>query len=280
MIETLAIDGILPSFLLYRLPFTNAPALAMSAFTIGSLVIYGSAGANLTVLSGLFAFTFLFTLLLFPISSLILSYNRPHLARTPRPSLLLVFFTLALSVTLIVGNSVLAPKTIGYFATYSIVTLAGFWALSRKSSALKLVWWILDSGKRTRRLAKKAAGVMVALRGGPVVIFVETDEINRLFERLLYVRSNEETACVKLVHCYRTIADIPSELEANYKILDEAFPSITIDLIFVEGEFSPSMVNVVADRLGVASQLCFIGCLGPNFPHTIGEFPGVRIIDV
>ena len=163
-----------------------------------------------------------------------MAYNRPRLERTPRPSLFLVVFTIALAITLIVGNSVLAPKTVGYFATYSIVIFAAFWALSRKSSAVKLVWWIFDHGKRTRGLANKAENVMVSLRGGPVVVFVETDEvrtrvalrsrpqtiisqINRLFERLLYVRSNEETSCVKLVHCYRSIADIPSELEANYK---------------------------------------------------------------
>ena len=39
------------------------------------------------------------------------------------------------------------------------------------------------------------------------------------------------------------------------------------------------MVNVVADRLGVASQLCFIGCPGPDSGYSMSEFPDVRIID-
>lgn len=169
----------------------------MGTFTAGSLIIYGSSGANLDVLSGLcvfspddtiwvliiricrrFAFTFLFTLLLFPISSLVLSYNRPRLARAPRPSLFIVVFTIALSITLIVGNSVLAPKTIGYFATYTIVLFAAFYALSVKSGAVKLLWWVLEHSSRTGGLAKKAVGAMVALRGGPVIVFVETDEVS------------------------------------------------------------------------------------------------------
>lgn len=63
---------------------------------------------------------------------------------------------------------------------------------------------------------------------------------------VLYVRQNEETSHVKLIHfCGETI---PSELEANTKsvyripcgstihpkyvlVLDEAFPEITIDLV-------------------------------------------------
>lgn len=42
-------------------------------------------------------------------------------------------------------------------------------------------------------------------------------QIHKLFELLVYVRENEETACVKIVHCYRKTEDIPSELEPNCK---------------------------------------------------------------
>lgn len=35
---------------------------------------------------------------------------------------------------------------------------------------------------------------------------------------ILYVRKNEDTSNVKLIHCYRNdLNDIPSELESNYK---------------------------------------------------------------
>jgi hypothetical protein len=67
---------------------------------------------------------------------------------------------------------------------------------------------------------------------------------------LLYVRENEETSCVKIVHFCDEENGVPSELEANAKseleslclslisyilsrgeVLDEAFPEITIDLV-------------------------------------------------
>jgi hypothetical protein len=39
------------------------------------------------------------------------------------------------------------------------------------------------------------------------------------------------------MHSYQNAEDIPSELALNVKILDEAFPSITLDLVFVLGTF-------------------------------------------
>ncbi|EUC65056.1 AAAP amino acid permease, putative, partial [Rhizoctonia solani AG-3 Rhs1AP] len=63
--------------------------------------------------------------------------------------------------------------------------------------------------------------------------------INHLVQAMLYIRKNELTSHVKLVHVYKTISTIPSELKANIRILDEAFPSITLDLVFIQGDFSP-----------------------------------------
>jgi hypothetical protein len=48
---------------------------------------------------------------------------------------------------------------------------------------------------------------------------------------VLYVATSEETSCMKLVHFYDDACPVPSEMEPNWKILDEAFPGITIDLV-------------------------------------------------
>lgn len=43
------------------------------------------------------------------------------------------------------------------------------------------------------------------------------------------------------IHAYEALDRIPSELEANCKILDEAFPAMTVDLAFLKGSFSPAV---------------------------------------
>ncbi len=112
---------------------------------------------------------------------------------------------------------------------------------------------------------RKLIGFMKRLKRRPVCILVKTDEvccsvlglhlpaylfplkINSLFHMILYVRKNEETSCLKIIHFYEEEKGVPSELEANAKstlqqngfagiysfpaVLDEAFPELTVDLV-------------------------------------------------
>jgi hypothetical protein len=80
------------------------------------------------------------------------------------------------------------------------------------------------------------------------------------------------------VHFYDRIEDIPSEFEANYRILDEAYPSVTIELAFVQASFDPVNVLAVSTKLGVPTTLCFIQCPGEAFGWSMGDLGGVRII--
>lgn len=94
---------------------------------------------------------------------------------------------------------------------------------------------------------------------------------------ILYVCKSEPTSLVKLVHFNDPkCPEIPSELEANAKILDEAFPELTIDLIIVPERFEPSSVHALSKNLNIPTSLMFIGCPRDGGWH-VGEF-GVRII--
>ncbi|GAA5987220.1 hypothetical protein JCM11641_006064 [Rhodosporidiobolus odoratus] len=78
------------------------------------------------------------------------------------------------------------------------------------------------------------------------------------------------------------VDEIPSELEANFQILDEAFPSITIDLIFLQAPFSPRYVHALAQRLGTNVARCFMGCPSERWKEEkefgVRELAGVRVI--
>jgi len=94
----------------------------------------------------------------------------------------------------------------------------------------------------------------------------------------MYVRQNEETSCLKIVHFHDDQKKAPvSEIEANAKILDEAFPEITIDLVLIEDSFTPSNVAALAHHLQIPRSLMFISCPGDRLPQSIDEF-GTRII--
>lgn len=66
-------------------------------------------------------------------------------------------------------------------------------------------------------------------------------QIHSLVDIILYIRNNETTAHIIFIHAYQHVGSIPRELAPNIKILDEAFPTVTVDLIFVQGTFGPTV---------------------------------------
>lgn len=84
---------------------------------------------------------------------------------------------------------------------------------------------------------------------------------------------NETTSRVIVIHCFQDLNDLPSELEANIQLVDEAYPKITVDLIFVEAEFSPVIVESISIQLGIPKHRFFQAC-----PTSTSKHPMLRII--
>lgn len=88
---------------------------------------------------------------------------------------------------------------------------------------LRWVYWTYDqypalhSWRASRAWGMRLVATMRGLRRQQVCILVKTDEINSLCHMILYVRKNEETSHLKVVHFYEDDEGIPSELEANAK---------------------------------------------------------------
>ncbi|KAJ7439001.1 amino acid permease-domain-containing protein [Mycena latifolia] len=275
----LAYDRIVPQAFLTLLPLSGAPYVSVLAFTAINAVLYASAGASLAIVSKMFSLVWLTVMSLFPLALLLLRFNRGRIPRDRNAPLSVVALALTLTPVVFAGNVAIDPSTGGYFAAYLLGVLAVFAATQNKVGLLRAVYWAYDQYPALHRWAWGAAlvRVMARLKRQPVCILVKTDEINHLLHMLLYVRENEETSCVKIVHFSDAEAGIPSELEANAKILDEAFPEITIDLIVVQGAFAPPQVVALAHRLRIPPALMLMSCPGPRFPHPVAEF-GTRII--
>ncbi|GAA5832315.1 hypothetical protein JCM11251_006406 [Rhodosporidiobolus azoricus] len=321
LIQRLSLDGYLPRVLLRPLPITGSPPLVVALFTALCIIVYTSSGNNLSVVSNMFALVFLAVMALYPLSLLILSYNRPSLPhpskRTHRPTpFLWTFFTLLLSLALIAGVIWNQTVSVGFFAAYMLAIAAAVLGWAKRGNWLRVVWWACETGLGWRRGAEVCVrGIKRAKVGKEVVLFVKGDEINTLFERILYVEQNEDTACIKLVHFYGAksrpsssagnkkadgeadvdgedvtpggtdssgVEAIPSELHANFQLLDEAFPSITIDLIFLQAPFSPPYIHALAHRLDIPVARCFMGCPSPDWAEEkefgLRELAGVRVI--
>ncbi|KAJ7844513.1 amino acid permease-domain-containing protein [Mycena olivaceomarginata] len=249
LFSQLAYDRVVPQVFLRVLPVSGAPYVSVLMFTGMSGVLYASTGASLAIVSKMFSLVWLTVMALFPLALLLLRFNRGRMPRARTAPMGCLVLALVLTPVVFAGNVAIDPSTAGYFAAYLIGVLAVFAATQNQVQLLRATW------------GAALGGVIARLKRQPVCILVRTDEINHLLHMLLYVRENEETSCVKVVHFCDAESGVPSELEANAKILDEAFPEITIDLIIIP----PSLM--------------FMSCPGPRFTYPIAEF-GARVISL
>lgn len=232
-----------------------------------------------------FSLVWLLVMSLFPLASLLLKFNRGRMPRSVHTSLATVLFSLALASAIVAGNVVIDPTILGYAAAYALTLIIMFFVNQRAGRIIQVLYWMLDqtpilqSFAWVRRRSLMLVNIMRRVKKHPVCCLVRTDEINLLFKMALYVSKNEESNCMKLVHFVDETKGVPSEMEANWKILDEAFPEITVDLILVSASFNPTSVIALAHHLQIPTSLFFMGCPGPHFPHSFEDF-GTRIIDL
>ncbi|TFK40382.1 AAAP amino acid permease [Crucibulum laeve] len=285
LLEQLALHRVLPNFFLRLLPKTGSPFVSVLSFAAFSSALYASAGTSLNIISQMFSLVWLTVMSFFPISLLLLRFNRGRIRRDSPISLVVIFIALIIVPAVLVGNIAVNPLTAAYFAAYFLGIVVIFTATQNKIYLLRWIYWTYDQYpclhhcRATMAWGKILINLMTNLRRQPVCILVKTDEINHLFHMILYVQKNEETSYLKIVHFYDQEFGVPSELEANAKILDEAFPEITIDLILIDAVFEPTNVAALANHLKIPTSVMFMTCPGKDFPYSMSEL-GTRIISL
>lgn len=111
-----------------------------------------------------------------------------------------------------------------------------------------------------------------------VIFFTKDAEIAILNKAVLYIRDNEQTNWVLMVHVTRDEQDIPAHFEENCLILDKAYPKFRIDPVVVRGTFGPELIDQLSEKLGVPKNLMFITTPSERFSHKVSDFGGVRLV--
>ncbi|KAG8833221.1 hypothetical protein FRC17_011113 [Serendipita sp. 399] len=284
LMRTLANDGVLPKLILRPMPLTGQPFVAPLFFLFACLAMYATSRFRLVTISAVFSVTVLTVLLLYPISNIFLKFNRDRLPRKYRTSLLVTFLALAATIAMLVGNLVLSPIAIGLFASYFAFVLAGLFIVKSQAKIARVVIWLYGQSevfrnfRFTRGLDALCVKIIKSTRRHTICVWVKGDDIYHLVEYVLYIRRNEPTGRIVFLHAYQEVQDIPSELGPNVKILDEAFPAITLDLTFVQGTFGPELVGAASKKMNIPRSRMFASCFGGNHLHSLADYRGLRLI--
>ncbi|RHZ89733.1 hypothetical protein Glove_11g36 [Diversispora epigaea] len=280
LIQRMTSDHILPQFLLRKNRFTGTYHWIILSFLIFCITLYVIVGGDTTSLAGVFAISFLSVLCMFAIGNILLKYKRGRLYRKVRVSTGVVFLGLASILAGLIGNIVYNPQMAHYFLIYFGSLFFVMLLMLNRVWLLKTLFFYLDKIiiLHKFKVADTVISLIKKLKEQPVIFFTNTDELHILNKAILYVKDSESSGHIKFVHLYEKIEDIPKKLEASHVVLDELYPKIQIDLMFIQGKFDPETVEAISIHLKIPKSLMFISCPGEKFRYKIGEFGGIRTI--
>jgi len=279
----MSLDRCLPQFLLHTNQLRQTNHWIILIFFLVCSSLYWAVGGNVTTLAGVYTLAFLGVMSLFAMGNMLLKYKRSQLPRLIRSSWPGVLCALAAVLAGLIATIISSPRNIEYFSIYFVITALIIVAMFLRISLLKILLYFtkitLKRFAKTRQRAEtRISGWIQEINSQCVVFFASKDDPAYLNKAILYVRDNELTNWIKIVHVYDGDAP-PSDFVANIRFLDLCYPKIRLDLITVKGTFNPETVEKLSNIFNIPKNFMFFACPHTNqLPHAIASFGGVRMI--
>jgi hypothetical protein len=287
LVERMTLDRCLPQALIKKNKWRGTNHRIYIVFFVICVSIIAATGGAIATLAGVYTISFLGVMALFAIGNMLLKVKRDKLKRTVRAPWLFAIIALAATLIGMVGNVVLDPNNFKWFLIYFIPTVSIVGVMFLRISILKGVLTAVDGVMEKISAVSKATTDSIEkwiakINSQRIVFFTKGDNVSNLNRAILYVLDNEPTKRVTIVHLEREgqpdEIEPPEKLKADVAYLDEVYPQVDIELLLLQGEFTPDTIEQLSARLDVPKNYMFIGAPGQDFPHNLSELGGVRLI--
>jgi hypothetical protein len=220
---------------------------------------------------------------LFALGNMLLKIKRKNLPRQTQAKWISVTIGMCAVLVGLIGNALIDPSYLVTFLQYFIPAMLVIAVMLGRIVLLKAFLSMVRSltasivGPMTR-LTKAVREKIEEINAQQIVFFTRGDNIANLNNALLYVRQNEHTNRLKIVTITNQEVQVPDDLVAELKFLDQAYPEIDIEFVQLAGHFGPELIQRLSEEWNIPRNLMFIGSPGGRLPYDLAELGGVRLI--
>ncbi|EQC26208.1 hypothetical protein SDRG_15944 [Saprolegnia diclina VS20] len=291
LVRRLASDHILPAFLMQENSCRRTNHwILFGYFGVATSLVLVLEG-NVETLSGVYTYAFLGLMTLFGSGCMLLKFKRADLKR----DVIAPWWACILGVSLVIvaffGNLCGDPTILTYFALYFSCVLLVVFLMFERLFFLRLAMYVLQRicpstrKEETKPLATGARGgrtIVKAMRriteACPTVFFCKQADLASINKAILYVRQNEQTSRLVIVHVYDAETGVPDLFGESIVMFDKIYPKLKIDLVAVESVFGPALIEWVATEYSIPKNMMFIKQPSAEATFNIASLGGVRII--
>lgn len=282
LVERMALDRILPSFLLKKNKKGSSYIIFITFFILCVTILLITEG-NLEALAGVYTIAFLSVMVLFGLGNLLLKINRKQLPRPERVGPLALLVAITGVIVALMGNIILKPEYLTIFLEYLIPTLLIVGFMLFRIQIFKAALYLLDyitpeNNVFFNKINKEIKKKIISVNSQTFVFFTNNDNVATLNKVLQYISKNEHTKRLKIVAVVPAEASVANNLIKDVEVLDRAYPAINIEFVEEIGNFGPEKIKELSKRWKIPVNFMFIGTPGDNFKYRVQELGDVRVI--
>ncbi|CAM3983783.1 MULTISPECIES: APC family permease [Flavobacterium] len=287
LLERMTLDRILPPFFLKKNKKGSSYRIVIM-FLLLSVSVLLITNGDVRLLAGVYTISFLSVMALFGIGNILLKIKRNSLPRPEKASWIAVIIAIFAVIVALIGNVVMPPKpdlpsNLEVFSYYFVPTILFIAVMLNRTILLKVVLKILDAffdpiRKFSVVIDRKIKQILNKINQQEFVFFTKGDNIATLNKVMLYIERNEHTKKIKIVTVLEKGKLGPPNLEQEIDFLDREYPEIDIELIILEGTFTPKLIQELSVKWNIPVNFMFIGSPTEKFPYKIEQLGGVRLI--
>jgi amino acid transporter len=304
LVRRMTLDRCLPQFLLKENRRRTPHRIVILFFLLAVSVLLITKG-DLKSLAAVYTISFLSVMALFAIGNLLLKVKRSKLPRPTRASYFTVLVALSAVAIAMYGNARLNGRYILVFLEYLVPSILIVTLMLTRAQLLKLFVFFIDEirvkiglerreakahhdektaarlnrfSHRIWKFEKYIRNLLDEIRAQQIVFFTRGDNLENLNRVMIYVQMNEHSDRAKFVHVAKDPSDVPPNLAAHLRFLDEAYPEIDIEFEVIEGEFSAELIHTLSEKWDVPTNLMFLGSPTSQEGFKLAELGGVRLI--
>jgi amino acid transporter len=282
LVRRLAGDRCLPAFLMQRNQWRGTNHWIIFGFFLICSSLYLMVNGNLTDLGGVYSIAFLSVMSLFALANMTLKYKRGSIPRALHASWLGVGVAFMLVATAWSLTVALHPDYLRVFLIYFVGVAVIFMITYYRIQFLRILRSMLREIAAKVRCCEscllRVTSFIHEIQSPAVVFYAKTPRIDIINKAVLYVRANEHSHHIYVVHVCPPDQEPPEAFRRNVEIVDSLYPKIRIDAVLMRGHFGPDAVRTVEAKLNVLPNMQFIKCPSENFLHKIASLGGVRVI--
>lgn len=282
LMKRMALDRILPQFTLKTNKAGSSYRLLILFFLLCLSVLFATRG-KLGALAGVYTISFLSVMAYFGVGNFLLKMKRSGLPRPVYASPIAVTIAIFAVVVALYGNVKMHPDYLVIFLQYFVPSIIIIIMLLNRKALLKMSLVVIENFFDTiadwaQASHSKLSTLMIRLNNQQFVYFSKADSIASLNKVMRYVQDNETTSVLKIVTVLQNDEKVSEEYLEDIKVLDRAYPEISIEFTPINGSFNPELIKKLSIEWKIPINFMFIASPGDKFPYKVSELGGVRLI--